>query len=528
MHKENFITWYYSNGLKALFRTFANLLHFLPRFFSISLLIQTLFYPWRGKVVLEGKKSFAVSCLKTSGRFFLRIFGFFVRSATLFLGLLSWIIVFVLGILIIFFYFAFPGILLVMIAFLFSNLFYVGLIILFFQIIFLIISINRFKKFDHVDYQKVNIVELNKLDWFYRIYNRLGVRKNSVPKRVLGNYQEFLKFIDGLGVTLDECEKTIFWEIDRQLEREEKKKFFSKNRLMKIRPIGLNWAFGKTFKINNFSKELTKTDDSSYSRYPFVGYQEEMDVLENVLIRKNKNNVIISGESGSGRRMLTHEFARRIREGEYDSSNFIKSRIITFYLNEAVIKAENKGFDVENFLEQIFYETACAGNIILVIRKFEMYFDNPDYNFSLTKLINKYASLPFFRIIIVTDDLFLEKNINLTNELSDYFELLNVGTMNEDETLQVLFNYFYGDKHTPFTFQALRQIIINSGKYMVNTPLPLRAINLAKEVLDFWEKDGSRGFVTAEMVDKFTKKKINISYQNFKEHRMFVEDVMRG
>ena len=108
----------------------------------------------------------------------------------------------------------------------------------------------------------------------------------------------------------------------------------------------------------------------------------------------------------------------------------------------------------------------------------------------------------------------------------DNFETASVDEMNEEETIQILFNYFYGDKHTPFTFQALRQIMINSGKYMVNTPLPLRAINLAKEVLDFWEKDGSRGFITEEIVNNFTKKKIQTSYKNFKEHREFVENIM--
>ncbi|MCK4636049.1 MAG: ATP-dependent Clp protease ATP-binding subunit [Candidatus Moranbacteria bacterium] len=530
MHKKNFLTWYYSDGLKCLFQALANLLEFILRFFSIKLLSQTLFYPWHKDVSLKywQNLSFFRSIQKFFGSLFSRFVGFFVRIIILTIGLTFFIVTFVISLVIIFFYFAFPGIFVAALVFSFSNLFYIGLGVLFFQTLFLIIAYNRFKIFDHVRYRRMNVAQLNKLDWFYRIYERLGVKKEVVPKKVLGSFENFKKFLNKLGVTVEECEKTIVWEIDRQLEREDKKHFFSKGNLAKIRPIGLRWHFGHTVKLDKFSQDLTKFDDSSYSKFPFVGYQEEMNLLETILDRKKENNVIIAGSPGSGRRMLMYEFARRIRSGEYDKTDFMNSRVLMCYFDEAVSEVENLGINLENFIDNLFQEAAYAGNVILVIKNFEKYLEKDGNNFSFTKFINKYAPLTTVRIVgVTTEDAFNEK-INIDKTLMNNFEVIQIGEMDEEETLQVLFNYFYGDKHTPFTFQALRQIIINSEYYASQNPLPLRAINLANEILNFWEKEGSRGFITEEIVNIFTSKKISMSVnqvsQEKKEKLFSLED----
>lgn len=354
----------------------------------------------------------------------------------------------------------------------------------------------------------MSIQELHQTDWFYRVYERLGILKDSIPSEVLENFDAFKNLLSKLDVSVQECEKIIAWETDRQIERENKKRFFSEENLFKTRPLARYWHFGFTVNLNRYSHDLTRFDSTSYSQFPFFGHKNEMNSIEMTLKRSDRNNVIIAGTPGSGRRMLVHEFARRIRSGEYDHTDFMNMRILECDFSEAASLAKESGSDQENFIHNIFHEAAYAGNIILLIRNLEKYMDGK--SFSLAELINKYSPLPTIRVIGITTRHAFEEKISVNKPLMRNFEVVHVNEMSEDETMQVLFNYFYGTSHTPFTFQSLRRILADSERYINYSPLPLRAIDLATEVLDFWKDNNPTDFISTETVDAFVREKTGI------------------
>jgi ATP-dependent Clp protease ATP-binding subunit ClpA len=519
MKNNNFFSWYYSVGLKNLIQAIQNLLEFIPRFFSLRLFSQTLFQPWHRDVSLKNWEGvdLAKSLTNLIWNLSSRVIGAGVRLLTILVGLFSYILIFIFGIIFAFFYFVWPALFILAIVFLSAQLVFLGFLVFFSALIILGISYIHYQTFNHIRYRQMNIQQLNQLKWFYRIYERLGIARESIPVETFNNYEEFKKILFQLNVSVEECEKIIAWEIDRQLERENKKRFFSKEKLKIIRPLGLCWQFGYTPHLNKFAQDLTEKDRSSYSQFPFFGYQEEINLLEKIIGREQENNAVVVGVPGSGRRMLIHEFARRIRMGEYDQTKFINRRVLICDFSEIISKLGDTNLNPENFIHNLFHEAGYAGNVILVIENFEKYLQIGNRSFSFVDLINKYAPLPTVQIIGITTESAFSEAVNPNKMLMRNFEVIHLDEMSEEDTLQVLFNYFYGKKHTPFTFQSLRQIILDSGRYANQTPLPLRAINLGNEVLAFWLKNNQTKksenfspFITEEIVDQVMSQKTGI------------------
>jgi len=72
------------------------------------------------------------------------------------------------------------------------------------------------------------------------------------------------------------------------------------------------------------------------------------------------------------------------------------------------------------------------------------------------------------------------------------------------------------EKFPIFTFQALKSIVKNSGRYFGNAPLPERAIDLAEEVLLFWEKS-AYPIILPKTVDDFLSLKTEVSFGEVKK-----------
>lgn len=108
-----FWKWYYSGAIRGLIRIWKNFIIFVREYYSIPLLLRTLFYPWRRDITKYGggfsfKKFFETLIFNLISRGI----GFFIRSITIVIGLICLIGVIVLGILALIFWLILPLILL--------------------------------------------------------------------------------------------------------------------------------------------------------------------------------------------------------------------------------------------------------------------------------------------------------------------------------------------------------------------------------------------------------------------------------
>jgi len=104
-----YLTWHFLDVPKVLAKAWKNYLRFFLHFFSLPILVKSLFSPWHGITWSYGRgfsfKRYAETIISNG---FSRIIGFCLRLVLIFFGLVIEIIVFIIGLLILFCWFFLP------------------------------------------------------------------------------------------------------------------------------------------------------------------------------------------------------------------------------------------------------------------------------------------------------------------------------------------------------------------------------------------------------------------------------------
>ncbi len=92
----HYILWHYSRGFTDVFTGWRNILWFVWNYFSIGLLLRSLFSPWRA--LSEEKRGTGFDLAEYLSNLLIntimRAVGFFIRLIFIVIGLIAWVIVF--------------------------------------------------------------------------------------------------------------------------------------------------------------------------------------------------------------------------------------------------------------------------------------------------------------------------------------------------------------------------------------------------------------------------------------------------
>jgi ATP-dependent Clp protease ATP-binding subunit ClpA len=436
--------------------------------------------------------------------------GAIVRLCVVLFGVITWSAVIGCGTIAIILYITAPVAMIVSITMFFGVSQVVGVVLFFATCFVIFFALQVYYIGGHMPYKYMTIRQLHEQKWFHRVYAYIGVEPSDIPYDLLDDYDRFAQFLATRDVTGDDFDMVVAWETQRQIEREEHAYFLSVSRLAQIRPIGLRWHYGYTIHLDRYAEDLTARPVHSYSEHTFFGFEQEMQMLEIVLARPHENNAILTAQAGTGRHMIIHELARRIRTGFYDGTYLQYMRILQCDFTSVMAQARSIGADQEFVIHNLFHEAAYAGNVIFVVDNFEQYMDaNDNRDFSFITIIDEYASLPTFRMVALATEEAFHENIASEQIITRHFDVIPVHEMSADHALKILFMRFCRDHAAPFTLQALRQIISNADRYTNDAPLPTRAIDLAMEVVLYWQKSGEQ-FITVDVVDGFVREKTGI------------------
>ncbi len=303
----------------------------------------------------------------------------------------------------------------------------------------------------------------------------------------LANYDPlFYQILVKLNLTREDIENLISVYEHLKEKIEQRKKFWEWNNLTRWGSIGKDWAAGFTVTLDRFSIDLTRVVRSK--GYPdFVGREKEIEKMERVLSRKeSKNDILIIGEKGSGRKSLVLALAGKSDLGEsLPEVNY--KRFVLLNVSALTARVPDPG-QVELVLDEIFREIIAAKNVILVIDKFHNYVGGTTGPgiINITGILSSYIHLPQVQIIAISTFEGFHRYIELNPSLLGFFEKITVSGLSQEQTLILLTKLALSLERKYkkiISYLALKDIIKLSAKYLPAIPFPEKAIDLLEETI---------------------------------------------
>lgn len=212
---------------------------------------------------------------------------------------------------------------------------------------------------------------------------------------------------------------------------------------------------------------------------PIVGFENEISSIIEVLSRKHRSNILISGEAGVGKTALVEGFAARIVSGEVPSY-LADATVYSLDLNAVAVGASYKGEADDRIKTVIDTLSASLGNI-LVIEGLDKVFDKQGALFGATSIIKQSLSTGGLMWICTTSIDGYTKHLETDKELTGKFDRIILEPPINDACFRILKGAIpqYESYHNlTVSDPVLRQAIRLAKRYLPEKALPSSAFDL--------------------------------------------------
>ncbi len=486
-----FLGWHYSDGLNIYLRRWYFLMAWVIHFFSLPLLLPSLFSPWKRLIDDEDTPGFSFE------RFFRQVsFNLISRG----IGATVRIFLFVFGVMAL------------------LPAFLIGLIGLIVWILVPIIGIPYFLTSDK-NHQRLydqiykhlqstdgsGVVEtvfdtppgrfiLSKVG--LDIKALIGLARSSSWKFTEFEHNSFEPFIDqligndvwseeelkSLGLDFNDLRYSArWWDTVNSVRSDED----DDNVHLSQPGLGLELLFGYTPQLNQYSVDLSAPQDFSHH---LVGREPLVNRIERELT--GGSSVFLIGQPGVGRKTVILEFARRAMSGEL-GSDLLYKRVLEFDYNFLL----SQSLDIsqkKTKLSAILREASEAGNVILVIRDIHRLIHQDVEGIDFTDLFEKFLEKRKLKIIAVSSPIEYERFILPNIRLRKYFQPVEVVPVSKEDALLILFEFtssWEKTKHVSFSIQTVRSIVDGADTFITETPFPEKVLELLDHVIVYMEKN---------------------------------------
>jgi ATP-dependent Clp protease ATP-binding subunit ClpC len=528
--QPSYIFWHFIAVPKQILKIWINFSIFFYHYFSIGILLKTLFLPW--KRVYRVKQSLGISIQEISDRLsynlISRCLGFLIRSSTISFGLIIIIINFLV----------------------FLNLFFVWLIIpiLTFPLYFLkFISTFHHKISRNSHPQKISETILSSNFGIF-IISRCGLSIDLI-KQIISNYlskipleniynylvpedlflfiyqndQDLKSYLFSLEIEEPDLIRCINWFKLNSTSQYQKNCFWDLEYLLRIPSIGKNWASGFTPNTDDF------TTDFSTIKVPFgnfVGRQKEINSIERILSKKSENSVLLVGQTGVGKHPLLIHLAHEISKGSV-LPNIEGKRLLSLEM-EKLFKQYSNISDYKSTLTQILTEADSAGNIVLVIDEFDRYISSNSDRIDISDIVYHILTKNNLQIIAMTTPEAYYKYFQNNNTLNPLFETVEIKPLTKADAYNVIFSiiFFFETKKIKFQYQAIKTIIECSDRYIKSIPYPEKAISLIDGIAsEITNKFHDYHLISKEDAQKIIEEKIKIPLKTSVDNKQILLDL---
>ncbi|KKQ43251.1 MAG: hypothetical protein US60_C0005G0011 [Microgenomates group bacterium GW2011_GWC1_37_8] len=505
-----FLTWFYSNGVEYYITSWRSTISWIFHFFSLSLLLKTLFAPWKRLVVADTSPGFNLQ--KKFEAFTFNLISVVIGAIVRFT--LFWVGLFIIGLVV-----------------------FGGAAGLLFWLILPFFGLPVYKKFKN---QPSNFMQSLLFSVKAVKEAPLTVIFSSEPGQFVLTHtgllhDELVKNADLKNINFDSLTSNTFKELMQKLlgAKVWSEEFFNQlgieaNDILlsadlwdkkqadetKLeeeplgRPgLGLELTFGYTPTLNQYVTDLSLPLPYSHR---LIGRQEIVSRMERVL--QSGSSVLLIGQPGVGKKTVVLEFARRAAGGELGRDMSFK-RVLEFDYNSLL----SSGMDVnqkKTKLTEILAEASAAGNIILMVRDIHRLTNMQLEGYDYTDIIESHLEKRKLKIIAVSSSTDYERFLAQNLRLRKYLEKVEVTPPSLEEAMQILLEAAKRWEiltSVIITIPTLRHILEESDRYVTEVPFPEKALEFLDGVVAYCQQAGKK-IALIDDANKVLEERTGISF----------------
>lgn len=278
--------------------------------------------------------------------------------------------------------------------------------------------------------------------------------------------------------------------------------------------------------IEYFTTDLTKLAKQNQLD-PVVGRAEEVRRVTQILVRRIKNNPILTGEPGVGKTAIVEGLAQRIAKGDVPAQ-LADKRVLSLDLALLISGTTYRG-QFEERTKKLIDEIIKAGNVILFIDELHSIVGAgaAEGSIDMSNILKPALAKGQLRLIGATTNDEFRKYIEKDPALERRLQRVNVAEPTSEESIQILrgLKATYEKHHNvSIADEAIDAAVDLSSRYITDRFLPDKAIDLIDEAAAATQLTNTQAKTSTQILElEKRRRKANADHQKAAENFAYEE-----